>query len=704
MADQIVAADTIDEQGVSSETDARPVGREHRSGRTTGDVLGTRKKVVEFQEGEEFRKQMEVEAEKTQRTRERLEKELLYLRETKKRLDEETDSVNRSRDSWDTATRTVTSSMAVELGTPSSVRGELDFPIRARGDRWSERPLASYLSVYVEPSTDITPGVAAYHPVLSTGIPDLTLIRSAGGSGTDSVVKCTNSVTNCAGSVTTAQQSVYVVSRSVADAQSVGSTPTVLTASSQATAGGVVTSVQTSDNSATVRSTAAVSTGDSGAGADLQRTARPQPMTQEESLQALITRLETTLSGLSGKGEAASRSDTPSRRSESKSSHRSASRDTTDRGRRERRKSRRRDVESSSSESEPEAASLTGAAAVVKKHPNVKGLPEYDGVNMPLKRFLHKFNSCAIHYQWDKEDRRFFLVSSLVGVPADIASDGGDDMTEKEIVRELKLLFGSASRNRAYRTQLENLRQTPGQSIQDLYNEVTRLLSLSYPGIDVNRNETVESIGCNAFFRALADQELSKNLQVQDPEGLAETFTITLKLEPIYKATVEKVISAGSIEESGRKAVRAVEADDLEADLQAQLKRAQKEAMDQRKSAESWRAKAYQNTTRSTTESSPTQSSQSGAVASAAIGSQAPQVVPVMISPASQGSSMSPSTPLVYQQLQYGYSSQSGTPFQYMPSAQMVYDYQMYQLGQQQSQQRGYRGGRGRGGAGRGRG
>ena len=80
---------------------------------------------------------------------------------------------------------------------------------------------------------------------------------------------------------------------------------------------------------------------------------------------------------------------------------------------------------SSSSESDSEAANLTEGARVEKKHPHVKGLPEYDGVNMPLKRFLHKFNSCSIHYQWDKEDRRFFLMSSLVGVPADIVADGG---------------------------------------------------------------------------------------------------------------------------------------------------------------------------------------------------------------------------------------------------------------------------------------
>ena len=266
-------------------------------------------------------------------------------------------------------------------------------------------------------------------------------------------------------------------------------------------------------------------------------------------------------------------------------------------------------------------------------------------------------------------------------------------MTEKEIVRELKLRFGSASRNRAYRTQLEKLRQTPSQTIQDLYNEVTRLLSLSYPGKDINGDETVESIGCNAFFRALADEELSKNLQVKDPEGLSEALTIALKLEPIYKIGEKVVTVTGSVEESGRKAVRAVEVNDVEADLRAQLKRAQKEATDQKKSAESWRAKAYQNTTRSQTESSPTQFSQTGAVVQTAVNPQAPKSVPAMGSPEGQVSSMLPSNPAVYQQPQYVYSNQSGT--QMMP--QMMY-FQPYQYAQQQTYQRGYREGRGRGG------
>ena len=157
-----------------------PGGMELRSGRTTADNLGARKKDVELREAAELRKQLEEEARKTQSTRERLEKELMYLKETKKRLDEETESVNRARHSWDLATRTVTSRMASNLGTPSNIRGEYDFLSRGRGDRWSERPVAGFLSGYVESPVNVTPTTC--RPLSSTGIPELTLIRSTGSS------------------------------------------------------------------------------------------------------------------------------------------------------------------------------------------------------------------------------------------------------------------------------------------------------------------------------------------------------------------------------------------------------------------------------------------------------------------------------------------------------------------------------------------
>ena len=159
---------------------------------------------------------------------------------------------------------------------------------------------------------------------------------------------------------------------------------------------------------------------------------------------------------------------------------------------------------------------------------------------MTVERFLSKFKRCTKHYQWNRTERRFQLEAALKGAPEEIITEGGDDMSEREIIREMKLRYGNASRIRSFRTQLETVKQLPGQSLQDVYHEVKRILTLAYPTTD---RETKESIGCNAFFRALTDQDMSTNLQVQDPEDLAEALTIALRLEPIYKANIGKKVT-----------------------------------------------------------------------------------------------------------------------------------------------------------------
>ena len=218
---------------------------------------------------------------------------------------------------------------------------------------------------------------------------------------------------------------------------------------------------------------------------------------------------------------------------------RSVSRDVHDASRRERRRARRELEYQSSSESEDEEISDGGGGSKWKNE-KVRGLPDFNGTNMTVERFLSKFKRCTKHYQWNRTERRFQLEAALKGAPEEIITEGGDDMSEREIIREMKLRYGNASRIRSFRTQLETVKQLPGQSLQDVYHEVKRILTLAYPTTD---RETKESIGCNAFFRALTDQDMSTNLQVQDPEDLAEALTIALRLEPIYKANIGKKVT-----------------------------------------------------------------------------------------------------------------------------------------------------------------
>ena len=122
---------------------------------------------VELREAAELRMRLEVETRKAQSTREKLDTELMYLRETKKSLEDET--------------RAVTSRVASDADTPLNIRGEYDFLSRGRGD-WSERQVLNtgFVSGRAGSPVNVTPMI--HRSLSSTGIPELTFIRSTGSS------------------------------------------------------------------------------------------------------------------------------------------------------------------------------------------------------------------------------------------------------------------------------------------------------------------------------------------------------------------------------------------------------------------------------------------------------------------------------------------------------------------------------------------
>ena len=207
-----------------------------------------------------------------------------------------------------------------------------------------------------------------------------------------------------------------------------------------------------------------------------------------------------------------------------------------------------------------------------------RSLPEFDGNNLPLSIFLSRFSNCARYFKWDRPSRLYYLVSVLTGVPGDIVARN-PDWTERDIIRELKMRYGNANRALAFQKQLEAVRQTPGQKIQDIHEEVSRLLALAFPG---DKGRAVDVMGCNAFYRALSNQEFSRALQTQYPIDLADALVAALALEPIYVIDMEKR------QEESKRTVRAVHA---EGEMEKKLKQAERQIAEQQRSLEVLREK-----------------------------------------------------------------------------------------------------------------
>jgi hypothetical protein len=137
----------------------------------------------------------------------------------------------------------------------------------------------------------------------------------------------------------------------------------------------------------------------------------------------------------------------------------------------------------------------------------------------------------ADYNEWSAYDKVAHLKASLTGDAAQLLWDMGDhtDMSYKQLVSKLRARFGSSDHRERFACQLRTLTRRSGQSLQELYNEVHRLMALSYPG---TANSELNSIlARDAFIAALGDRELEIKVRDRDPADLDSAFRAAVRVE-----------------------------------------------------------------------------------------------------------------------------------------------------------------------------
>jgi len=124
---------------------------------------------------------------------------------------------------------------------------------------------------------------------------------------------------------------------------------------------------------------------------------------------------------------------------------------------------------------------LEPTAADVKKSSTIR-LGAFDGNNMPLETHLAKLRNCAAYYGWSAADRVCHLKASLEGAAATLLWQLPEPCSEERLLELLKARFGTADMVERFRCELRQRRRRPGETMQTLYNDVSRLIALSYPG------------------------------------------------------------------------------------------------------------------------------------------------------------------------------------------------------------------------------
>mgnify|MGYP003481558720 FL=1 len=83
--------------------------------------------------------------------------------------------------------------------------------------------------------------------------------------------------------------------------------------------------------------------------------------------------------------------------------------------------------------------------------------------------------------------------------------DAGPQTSVVDVIRLLRARFGTNHQAERFRAELRCRRRQKGESLQDLYNDICRLLTLAYPGPP---NATTQIVGRDGFLDALDNGNL----------------------------------------------------------------------------------------------------------------------------------------------------------------------------------------------------
>ncbi|HSN23793.1 MAG TPA: zinc finger CCHC domain-containing protein [Methylomicrobium sp.] len=176
-------------------------------------------------------------------------------------------------------------------------------------------------------------------------------------------------------------------------------------------------------------------------------------------------------------------------------------------------------------------------------------LGSYDGTKIPLATHLARLENCSRYYGWNSDDRLCHLRASLDGIAASILWELEPDSTESDLLALLQQRFGDSEQTESYRVQLKARRRLPGESLQHLYQDVCRLLALSYPA---EQSKLSQLVARDAFLDCLNDPSIRIRILEKDCTNIQQAYTVAARFEAFSEC------AAAAENEAAKRKVRAV--------------------------------------------------------------------------------------------------------------------------------------------------
>jgi len=139
----------------------------------------------------------------------------------------------------------------------------------------------------------------------------------------------------------------------------------------------------------------------------------------------------------------------------------------------------------SSSQPPMRSTSNVGAGGREKPETPLVKLQRFDGRGS-LDTFLLQFEQFSEYMQWGERARHYHLGASLEGPACQVLMElPAAGSTSADVIKLLQSKFGTKLQAESFQAKLKARRQKEGETIQDLYRDISRLLQLAYPGEDI---------------------------------------------------------------------------------------------------------------------------------------------------------------------------------------------------------------------------
>ena len=117
-----------------------------------------------------------------------------------------------------------------------------------------------------------------------------------------------------------------------------------------------------------------------------------------------------------------------------------------------------------------------------------------------LDTFLLKFWSMASYLHWNKEDTLYHLYRCLEGAAGQVLWDIGPHAMTADVIQLLQTRFGTHLQAERFEAELHTRQRGQDETLQMLYQDICRLVTLAYPSAD---GTLTNHVGKEAFITAL---------------------------------------------------------------------------------------------------------------------------------------------------------------------------------------------------------